>query len=127
MECRDTARITQATAVALLLGACAPAFVDERTALPPAANPSMSAIEPLEQGSVVPTSPKPEDVVTPPPVPNPGEEMEPTQTAPLPPPVSRTPPPTRPVWPAPPPNYNATRPDAAPLGLPNQPPASWRY
>jgi hypothetical protein len=124
---RGAGRIVQAMAAVMLLQACAPDFVDERSALSPAANPAMSAAEPLEQGSVIPTSPKPEDVVTPPPVPNPGQELEPKQTAPLPPADNRTPPPTRPVWPAPPPNYNAARPDAAPLGIPNRPPASWRY
>jgi hypothetical protein len=127
MNGRSAGRVIQATAAAVLLAACAPEFVDERPALAPTSRPSMSAVEPLEQGSVISTTPKPEDVVTPPPVPDPGAEMEPKQTAPLPPAESRTPPPTRPIWPAPPPNYNAARPDAAPLGIPNRPPASWRY
>lgn len=116
-----------AGAISALLGGCAPAYVDSREALAPAASSGSAALaEPSEPDGVIPSTAKPQDVVTPPPVPDPGANLEPDTNPPLPPPTERVPP-IPPLWPSPPPNYNAQRPDAAPLGIPNRPPASWRY
>jgi hypothetical protein len=115
--------------VALALGACAPEFVDEVAAPPAASVASGGGITQAElpPGPDVATSPKSLEVVDPPPVPDPGADLAPS----VPPPVTTTPvtriPPRPPIWQAPPSNYNANRPDAAPLGIPNRPPAAWRY
>jgi hypothetical protein len=123
----DSRPALKAVAIMALLGGCAPGFVDSQEALAPAARGGSTAIAgPPEQGGVIPSTSKPRDVVTPPPVPDPGAAIEPDVNPPLPPDADRVPP-SPSLWPPPPPNYNAQRPDAVPLGIPNRPPASWRY
>ena len=118
--------ITRACLLALLSG-CAPAFVDSTSPVTsPAAGSSSSVSMDLPQGSVIPTTPKPSEVVNPPPVPNVGADLAPDVPVTVSPVPNRVPP-RPPLWQSPPPNYNASRPDAAPLGLPGRPPAAWRY
>ena len=120
-------QIARMTPIALALSACAPEFVDD---VPPVASaePGASSARAfdLEQGSIIPTTPKPSEVVDPPPVPNPGADLAPTVPAPVTPAPTRVPP-RPPIWQSPPPNYGATRPGAVPRGLPSGPPATWRY
>ncbi len=113
----------------LAVAACAPDYVDEVrpvTAMAQGGGGDSSLDLNLPQGSVIPTTRKPVDVVTPPPVPDVGAQLQPTVPALADPTPTRVPP-RPPMWQSPPPNYNASRPDAAPLGLPNRPPAAWRY
>jgi len=113
----------------LLLAGCAPDFVDDPPPVRPLAQAGGLVVRDPglpSPGTVIPTTPKPQDVVTPPPVPDPGARLQPDEHPPLPPAASRVPPPTAPVWPEPPPNYGRTREGAAPLNIPNRPPAVWR-
>lgn len=118
----------------LLLGACAPDAPDDgrQDAAIQAARPSSSATVPSPSGlevedSVVPHATRPADVVTPSSAPDPVLAPNPPAAAG---PRDRVAPPDRappPVWPEEPLGSRVTRPDAAPLGIPNRPPASWRH
>ena len=115
-------------AVSLLLAACVPAYVD--SVQPPGSateGATPASDEPVRESRVIPADPSPPDVVRPPSVPDPAASFQPEPPISRPPSQPRIVPPTRPVWQQPSPAYRANRPDAAPLGIPNQPPAAYRY
>ena len=117
-----------ALALAMVAG-CAPDFVDDPQPLRPLTMTTGSAVSGPSvpsPGTVIPTTPKPVDVVTPPEVPDPGARLKPDTRPPLPSATSRVPAPVPEIWPAPPPNYGRAREGAAPLNIPNRPPAAWR-
>ena len=129
MSIRVHSTVPPILAILLLASACAPDYVDE---VQPLASTSAygggrnteAADLDLPQGEVLSPTRKPGQVV---------EPLEPPDVVAQPDnPVLVTPipnriPPRPPAWPSPPPNYNAARPDAVPLGIPNRPPAAWRY
>ena len=112
----------------LLLAACAPAYVDTVSRLPqPKLGALASAAQPVPRGSVIPAEPKPGDPVRPRVTPDPASSFAPEPPIALPSSQPRTPPPPTQVWQPPPPGYGAYRTSPIPLGIPNRPPAAWRY